>query len=77
MEYKRISIDTSKHMFTLHGIDEQDRVILRRELRHRRVEVSFARLPPADATLEACAGAHHHWAQALGIMGTSRQQGLW
>ena len=24
-EFKRISIDTSKHIFTLHGIDKQDR----------------------------------------------------
>ena len=32
MGFKRISIDTFKHVFTLHGIDEQDRVILRREL---------------------------------------------
>jgi hypothetical protein len=33
MEFKRISIDTSKHSLTSHGVDEQDRVILRRELR--------------------------------------------
>ena len=30
MELKRISIDTSKHVFTLHGVDGEDRVVLRR-----------------------------------------------
>lgn len=32
MEYKRIAIDTSKHVFTLDGVDEQDRPVLRQEL---------------------------------------------
>jgi hypothetical protein len=36
MKYKRIAIDTSKHVFTLHGVDEQERPALRRELRWKR-----------------------------------------
>ena len=68
MGFKRISIDTSKHVFTLHGVDEQDRVILRRELRHGQVEAFFARVAPAEVALEACAGAHH-WGRVLGAMG--------
>ena len=68
MEFKRISIDTSKHIFTLHGIDEQDHAALRRELRRGQVEAFFARLPPAEVALEACAGAHH-WGRVLGAMG--------
>jgi len=68
MEFKRISIDTSKHIFTLHGIDEQDRAVLRRELRRGQVEAFFARLPPAEVALEACAGAHH-WGRVLGAIG--------
>jgi hypothetical protein len=31
--YKRIGIDTSKAVFTLHGIDQQDRPVLRISLR--------------------------------------------
>ena len=27
MELKRISIDTSKHVFTLHGVDAEERVV--------------------------------------------------
>jgi hypothetical protein len=33
MNFKRIAIDTSKRVFTLHGIDEQERPIMRRELK--------------------------------------------
>ena len=68
MEYKRISIDTSKHIFTLHGVDGQDRVNLRRELRRGQVEAFFAKLPPVEIALEACAGAHY-WGRMLGAVG--------
>jgi transposase len=68
MEFKRISIDTSKHIFTLHGVDEQDRVTLRRELRRGQVEAFFAKVPSTEVALEACAGAHH-WGRTLGAMG--------
>ena len=30
MTFKRIAIDTSRHVFTLHGVDGQDRPVLRR-----------------------------------------------
>jgi transposase len=68
MEFKRISIDTSKHIFMLHGVDDQDRVTLRRELRRGQVEAFFAKLPSVEIALEACAGAHH-WGRVLGAFG--------
>lgn len=68
MEFKRVSIDTSKHIFTLHGVDEQGHVTLRRELRRGQIEAFFARIPPTEIALEACAGAHH-WGRVLGAMG--------
>ena len=64
MEFKRLSIDTSKHAFALHGVDEQDHVTLRRG----QIEAFFARIPPTEIALEACAGAHH-WGRVLGAMG--------
>ncbi|MBP7339588.1 MAG: IS110 family transposase, partial [Niveispirillum sp.] len=33
MEYKRIAIDISKHVFTLHGVDAQEQPVLRRNLK--------------------------------------------
>ncbi|MFT2095765.1 IS110 family transposase [Acidiphilium multivorum] len=68
MEFKRISIDTSKHIFTMHGVDGQDRVILRRELRRGQMEAFFAKVPATEIALEACAGSHH-WARKFGAMG--------
>jgi len=68
MEFKRISIDTSKHVFTLHGVDRQDRPVLRREVRRGQIEDFFAKLNPTEVALEACAGAHH-WGRVLGALG--------
>jgi transposase len=59
MKYKRIAIDTSKHVFTLHGVDEQDHPVLRRDLKRHQVEPFFAKLPPTEVVLEACGGSHH------------------
>lgn len=39
----RIGMDTSKHIFTLHGVDEQDHVIPRCELRRGQVEAFFSK----------------------------------
>jgi len=44
MVFKRIAIDTSKHVFTIHGVDEQEQPILRRELKRGQVESFFSKL---------------------------------
>lgn len=68
MKYKRIAIDTSKHVFTLHGVDEQERPVLRRELRRSQVETFFGKQDATEVVLEACGGSHH-WARLLGQLG--------
>ena len=68
MYYKRIAIDTSKHVFTIHGIDEQERPILRRELRRAQVEAFFVKQAPTEVVLEACGGSHH-WSRVLSGLG--------
>ena len=67
-QIKRIAIDTSKHVFTLHGVDQAERVILRRDIRRAQMQAFFARLAPTQVALEAC-GASHHWARLLQAMG--------
>lgn len=67
-ELKLISIDTSKHVFTLHGVGERGEVLLRRELRRQQLEPFFARLGPVDVALEACGGSHH-WGRVLTKLG--------
>ena len=68
MKYMRIAIDTSKHVFTLHGVDEQQRPVLRRELRRSQMEVFFGKQEATEVVLEACGGSHH-WARVLGRLG--------
>ena len=68
MELKRIAIDTSKYLFTLHGVDHDDRVVLRRELRRDKLKAFFAALPPTEIVMEAC-GSSHHWGRLLIALG--------
>jgi transposase len=68
MKFKRIAIDTSKHVFTLHGVDEQERPTLRRELKRGQVESFFANQEATEVVLEACGGSHH-WGRLLTKLG--------
>ena len=67
-QYKRIAIDTSKSVFTLHGIDEHDRRVLRLNLGRARMKAFFEKLRPTEIAMEAC-GASHHWARTLEELG--------
>jgi transposase len=64
----RIGMDTSKHIFQLHGVDAAERPVLRRKLRRNEVLVFFAKLPPTVIGMEAC-GAAHYWARELCKLG--------
>lgn len=68
MKFKRIAIDTSKHVFTLHGVDDQERPVLRRELKRAQVESFFAKQQATEVVLEACGGSHH-WGRLLSQLG--------
>jgi transposase len=67
-QYKRIGIDTSKAVFTLHGIDQQDRPVLRINLRRAQMIAFFKKLAPTEIAMEACGGAHY-WARELAALG--------
>jgi transposase len=60
----RIGMDTSKHIFQLHGVDVAERPVLRRKLRRHEVLAFFAKQPPTIIGMEAC-GAGHYWAREL------------
>src|SRR6266568_8101175 len=68
MSIIRIGLDTAKHVFQLHGVDEKEQPVLRRRLRRKEVEPFFAKLPPTRIGLEAC-GAAHYWARVLRVLG--------
>src|SRR5439155_5742709 len=64
----RIGLDTAKHVFQVHGVDETETAVLRAQLRRGAVAKFFAKLPPTRIGLEAC-GASHHWARLLRGLG--------
>jgi transposase len=61
-------MDTSKHIFQLHGVDASERVVLRKRLGRQAMLAFFAKLSPTVVGIEAC-GASHHWARELGKLG--------
>src|SRR3954454_18498407 len=64
-QVSRIGMDTSKHIFQLHGVNAAERPVLRRKLRRRDMIAFFERLSPTRVAIEAC-GASHHWARRTG-----------
>jgi transposase len=61
-------MDTSKHIFQLHGVDAAERPVLRKRLGGKQMLAFFAKLPPTVIGMEAC-GAAHHWARVLEQLG--------
>jgi len=72
MNLKQIGLDTSKAVFTLHGVDHDERSVLRRNMRRTEMEAFFAQLPSTHVALEACGGSHH-WGRRLAAMGHTVQ----
>jgi transposase len=64
----RIGMDTSKSVFQLHGVDEAERPVLRKQLRREAMVSFFKKLPATVIGIEACGGAHH-WARLLASFG--------
>jgi transposase len=60
----RIGLDTAKHVFQVHGVDENEQPVLRRQLGRSEMEKFFGKLAPTRIGLEAC-GASHYWARLL------------
>jgi transposase len=64
----RIGLDTSKNLFQLHGVDEGECAVLRKQVRRERLLTFFKALPPTEVGMEACGGSHH-WARVLTELG--------
>lgn len=67
-EIKRIGLDTSKAVFTLHCVDQTGRQVLQTNLRRAQMATFFKKLAPTEVALEAC-GSSHHWARELMALG--------
>ena len=67
-QISRIGMDTSKHIFQLHGVNAAEEPILRKKLRRKEMFAFFERLAPTVIAIEAC-GASHHCARLLQSFG--------
>ena len=64
----RIGMDTSKHVFQLHGVNASEEPVWHKTLRRKEMVVLFGKLPPTVVAIEACGGSHH-WARELQSLG--------
>lgn len=63
-----VGLDIAKHVFQVHGVDQDGNAVLRRKLRRAEVVSFFDELSPCLIGIEACATAHH-WARVLMNLG--------
>lgn len=68
MKITTIGLDLAKNVFQVHGVDEQGKAVLRKQLRRNQVAAFFANLPPCLVGMEAC-GSAHHWARKIEQLG--------
>lgn len=64
MNVTRIGIDLAKQVFQLHGVDLQEKVVIRCQLRRSQMHTYFSKLPPCLIGMGACASSHY-WASEL------------
>src|SRR6476646_1472918 len=68
MQITTIGLDIAKNVFQVHGIDADEKVVVRKQLRRSQVRAFFEALPPCLIGMEACASAHY-WARELRKLG--------
>ena len=68
MQITTIGLDIAKNVFQVHGIDSDEKVVVRKQLRRGQVMRFFEELSPCLVGLEACATSHY-WARELTKLG--------
>src|ERR1700694_3412750 len=63
-------MDTSKHIFQLHGVNTAEEPVLRKKLRRKEMFAFLEKLAPTVIAIEAC-GARHHCGRLLHSFGHS------
>jgi len=59
MKISVLGIDLGKHVFHVHGVDEQGRRVLQKKFSRAKLLEFMGRLEPCLVGMEACGGAHH------------------
>ena len=67
-ELATVGIDLAKSVFQVHGVDENGRILVRRQLRRSQLLAFFEKRPRCLIGMEACAGAHD-WGRRLRELG--------
>ena len=67
-QISQIGMDTSKHVFQLHGVNAAEVPVLRKKLRRKEMVAFFEKLAPTVVAIEAC-GASHQLARLLQSFG--------
>ena len=60
-----LGIDLAKNSFSVHGVDANGSVVVRRTISRSKLTELVAQLPPCLIGMEACSGAHE-WARRFG-----------
>ena len=68
MQITKIGLDLAKQNFHLVGLNQANRVVLKKKLRRSQVLPYFAKLEACCVVMEACAGSHY-WARELEKLG--------
>ncbi len=68
MQLTTIGIDLAKNVFQIHGVDQQGKTVLKKQIKRDQMAAFFANTPPCLIGMEACGGAHH-WARKLTSFG--------
>jgi hypothetical protein len=61
-----IGLDIAKSVFQVHGVNNDGKVVIRRQLKRRYVLAFFEKLQPCLVGIEACASSHH-WSRDLWV----------
>ena len=64
MKITTIELDVAKNVLQIHGVDEQGKAVVKKQLKRSQVAEYFANLPPCLVGMEACGGANH-WARKI------------
>ncbi len=67
-EQTTIGFEIAKNVFQVHGIDAEEKIVVRKQLRRSQVLRFFEELSPCLVGLEACATSHY-WARQLANLG--------
>ncbi len=59
MKITTVGIDLAKSIFSMHGIDEHGKAVLRRTVSRGKVMEVMAGIGPCLVGVEACSSAHH------------------